>query len=202
MLCGKNRVYSIDIDFMDKGSSYSALPESTVIFICTFDPFGRGASKYTFTERCREIADLELHDGTLKVFFNTTYAGDDLPSELRALYDYIERGKVKGSLTKKINEAVKRGRKNSVWRSQYMKERIILQEMKEEGIKEGERKGRREGERKGRREGRREGTQKEKARIITGMLNRNMPLKDIADICGCSVKYVKKVEVSLSAGDK
>ena len=79
-----------------------------------------------------------------------------------------------------------------------MKERIILQEMKEEGIKEGERKGRREGERKGRREGvrkgRREGTQKEKVRIITGMLERNMPLKDIADICSCSVKYVKEVE--------
>ena len=83
-----------------------------------------------------------------------------------------------------------------------MKERIILQEMKEEGIKEGERKGRREGERKGRREGRREGvrkgrregTQKEKVRTITGMLARNMPLKDIADICSCSVKYVKEVE--------
>ena len=79
-----------------------------------------------------------------------------------------------------------------------MKERIILQEMKEEGRQEGRQKGRQEGRQKGRREGR----QKEKNSIIRGMLNRNMPLKDIADICRCSVKYVKKVESRMAAADK
>ena len=183
-LSKRSRFYqaSIDIDIMDKKNSYLMLPDSTIIFICTFDPFGFGSSQYTFTGYCREIAGLELYDGTLKAFFNTTYTGEDISPELRALYDYIEQGKVKGSLTKKINDAVKRGRKNSVWRSQYMKERIILQEMKEEG--------------------RQEGRQKEKNSIIRGMLNRNMPLKDIADICRCSVKYVKKVESRMAATDK
>ncbi len=40
------------------------------MFICTFDPFGEGAGKYTFRERCEEKTELCLNDGTRKIFFN------------------------------------------------------------------------------------------------------------------------------------
>ena len=59
---------SIDIDYMNKGNSYQLLPESTVIFICTFDPFKQGVCRYTFTECCEEVSGLELKDGTTKIF--------------------------------------------------------------------------------------------------------------------------------------
>jgi hypothetical protein len=82
-----------------------------------------------------------FNDGTTKIFYNCTYGGNDLPEGLRQLYDYINHGKVEGALTQKLDNAVIKGRKNGIWRSQYMKERVILQDAKEEGIEEGLEKG-------------------------------------------------------------
>ncbi len=111
--------------------------DSNVMFICTFDPFGLGLSQYTFYETCEEDHELKLNDGTEKIFYNCTYAGEDIPDNLREFYDYVENGKAGSELTKRIDEAVVRSRKNSTWRSQYMKEKIVLQDAREEGFEEG-----------------------------------------------------------------
>lgn len=134
----RSRYYQglIDIDYMNKGNSYKKLPESSVMFICTFDPCGLGLSQYSFRERCDEKPELELGDGTVKIFYNCCYKGVDIPDDLRKLYDYVENGKAESELTKKIDEAVVKGRKNEMWRSQYMKERVLLQNAKEEGKEE------------------------------------------------------------------
>ena len=124
---------AIDIDYLNKGESYKKLPESNVLFICTFDPFEAGLSRYTFRERCDEKLDMELGDGTRKLFFNCSYKGNDISDEQRNLYDYIMRGVTGSSLTKKIDEAVVKGRKNEIWRTQYMKEWVIIEEAREEG---------------------------------------------------------------------
>ena len=138
LLGGNSRYYQglIDIDYMNKGNSYKKLPESSVMFICTFDPCGLGLSQYSFRERCDEKPELELGDGTVKIFYNCCYKGVDIPDDLRKLYDYVENGKAESELTKKIDEAVVKGRKNEMWRSQYMKERVLLQDAKEEGKEE------------------------------------------------------------------
>ena len=47
-------------------------------------------------------------------------------------YEYIRTGDPKSELTDRINEAVVTGRKNEEWRSQYMKEQIIIEEALEE----------------------------------------------------------------------
>ena len=134
----RSRFYqsAIDIDLMNQGMTFKELPESHVIFICTFDPFKAGRAIYTFKERCDED-DMFLNDGTVKHFFNCTYMGADIPNEISKLYDYIRNGKTESDLTKRIETAVKRGRLNSVWRAEYMKELALLQDAKDEGIEEG-----------------------------------------------------------------
>ena len=126
----RSRFYqsSIDIDFMDKGNSYKKLPESNVMFICTFDPFGLGLSQYTFRERCDENTEHILGDGTVKIFYNCCYKGTDIPEGLRNFYDYVETGCAEDELTRKIDKAVVKGRNNEAWRSQYMKELVIIQD--------------------------------------------------------------------------
>ncbi len=143
----RSRFYqsSIDIDYMNKGNSYKRLPESNVMFICTFDPFGEGLSQYTFRERCDEDTDLLLNDGTTKIFYNCCYKGNDIPESLKELYEYIETGKAASELTKKIDAAVVEGRRNETWRTQYMKEWVIIQDARDEGIEEGIKQGREEG---------------------------------------------------------
>ncbi len=48
-------------------------------------------------------------------------------------------------MTQKINDAVNKARKNEKWRSEFMKERIILQDARAEGREEGREEGRIEG---------------------------------------------------------
>lgn len=52
----RSRYYQgmIDLNLIGKGSRYSELNNSYVIFICTFDPFGRGRYRYTFRHICEE----------------------------------------------------------------------------------------------------------------------------------------------------
>ena len=136
----RSRFYqgSIDIDYMNKGNSYKRLPESNIMFICTFDSFKKGLSKYTFRERCDEDNNIILGDGTRKIFYNCTYSGDDLPKDLKDFYNYVENGIEKSELTRKIDEAVIKGRKNEIWRTQYMKEWVVIQDARDEGIEQGE----------------------------------------------------------------
>ena len=44
------------------------------------------------------------------------------------LYEYIRLGRAGNDLTRKIDSAVIEGRRNETWRTQYMKERVIIQD--------------------------------------------------------------------------
>ena len=175
----RSRFYqsSIDVDYLDKTADYSTLPESNIIFICTFDPFGKNISKYTFKECCEEDLGIRLNDGTSKIFYNCTYQGKDIPKNLRELYDYIEGKQANNDLTKKINNAVNKAKKNEKWRSEFMKERIILQEARAEG--------------------REEGRAIEEAERIESMLRNGKTVDQIVDFCGYTYEQVKKVEESI-----
>ncbi|MCR4741102.1 MAG: hypothetical protein K5886_12695 [Lachnospiraceae bacterium] len=122
---------------MNRGYSYKSLPDSNILFICTFDPFKKGFCKYTFRECCEEDYDTRLDDGITKIFYNCNYTGTDIPADLQELYEYIQTGKVKGELTEKIEQAVKKGRKDEAWRTEFMKEKTIIQDAKDEGREEG-----------------------------------------------------------------
>ena len=127
----------IDTDHLNKGGNYRFLPDSAILYICTFDPFGRNLSKYTFVGACREDRDLTINDGAVRIFYNCTYKGDDISDELRKMYDYVENGVVGNELTKHIDGAVKKARKVEGWRSEYMFYDINLMDAKYEGQVEG-----------------------------------------------------------------
>ncbi|MBR1525009.1 MAG: hypothetical protein IJ641_11220, partial [Lachnospiraceae bacterium] len=61
---------------------------------------------------------------------------DNIPDELRDLYDYIETGKKGNELTERIDAAVDKARKIEEWRSAYMKEMVLWMDAKEEGREE------------------------------------------------------------------
>ena len=177
----RSRFYqgTIDIDFMDKKFSYKRLPESKVIFICTFDPFMQGLSRYTFRERCDENPELCLDDGTEKVFYNCKYRGEDVPVDIRNFYEFIGTGRASDELTEKLNSAVAKARRNEVWRAQYMKEWVIIQDARDEGYEDGQKS--------------------ESVRVITNMLRSGKTAEEVAELCGYTVEQVREVEESLLA---
>nr|MCR5598891.1 hypothetical protein [Lachnospiraceae bacterium] len=188
----------IDIDFMDKKFSYKLLPESSVIFICTFDPFKRGLSRYTFCERCDENPELCLNDGTEKVFYNCEYEGEDIPDGIRNLYEFIGTGNASDELTKKLNSAVMKARINEAWRTQYMKEWVVIQDARDEGyedgLEDGREEGREEGRKEGHEEGRVEGRGEAHFEVISRMLRSGKTAEEIAEFCGYPIEQVKAVE--------
>lgn len=135
----RSRFYQamMDVDFLHKGNTYRRLPESHVLFLCTFDPFGEGLAKYTFEDRCNEDLTLRLKNGTRKIFFNCTCKLEDIPDNLRALYDYFLTGKAEDDLTERLEEAVGKARRNQKWRSEYMKELLHEEDIKEEALAQG-----------------------------------------------------------------
>lgn len=60
----------MDVTVLKPGESFKDLKPSYIIFICTFDPFGRNLYRYTFEERCLE-ENFPLGDEVRKNFLNT-----------------------------------------------------------------------------------------------------------------------------------
>lgn len=136
----------IDLDILEKGEKYQELGNSYVIFICTFDPFGKGRSRYTFENVCLEDKELHLNDGAVKIFFNTKGNKEDVNLETQKLLEYLDGKTVGNELTRKLDEAVEEVRRNEKWRLEYMKERFIFMEAREDGRRDGLEEGRKESE--------------------------------------------------------
>ncbi len=135
----RSRFYQsvMDVDFLQRGNSYRCLPEGNVLFLCTFDPFGLDYPKYSFENRCVENPQIALHDRTFKLFYNCTCKSEEIPEEIRALYQYIQTGREDSALTEHIQLAVSKARRNEKWRSEYMKELLHDDDIREEARSEG-----------------------------------------------------------------
>ena len=58
----RSRYYQsqMDMELLAKGCEYAELPDSYVIFLCDFDPFGEGKYRYTFRTACEETKKVSL----------------------------------------------------------------------------------------------------------------------------------------------
>lgn len=81
----------MDVSSLKPGEDFNELKPGYVIFICTFDPFGKGLYRYTFEERCLEC-DMGLGDETRKIFLNTKGKNEsEVPKELVHFLKYMEQ---------------------------------------------------------------------------------------------------------------
>lgn len=81
----------IDMELLAGGEEYAKLPDTYVIFICDFDPFGQGKYRYTFQNVCMEDKEMELKDGSISVFLNT-YGKNraDISEPLARFLDFVK----------------------------------------------------------------------------------------------------------------
>ena len=87
-----------------------------VIFVCTFDLFGKGRHVYTFENRCIQELGLGLGDDTVKIILNTKGTEDDVSPEMKRLLDFIDGKEPADDFTKDLAEAVQSIRENEKWR--------------------------------------------------------------------------------------
>lgn len=88
----RSRFYQgmIDTPILKSGKKtrYKHLPSTTIIFITQEDIFGKDLAMYTFSERCEEVPNLSLEDGTSKIFLNMTSKNGR--AELISLLQYMK----------------------------------------------------------------------------------------------------------------
>ena len=144
----RSRYYQgmIDLNQIEKGAFYRDLNKSFVIFICTFDPFGKGRHIYSFQNVCKEDTELLLGDETTKIFLNSAGTMDDVPKDLKEFLDYVSGKNVSGNqFVDALDSAVQRARADDEWRREYMtlymRDRENLEKGREEGLKEGREEG-------------------------------------------------------------
>lgn len=140
----RTRYYSgmIDLNAIEKGADYSELPQSLVIFICTFDAFGDDQCKYTFENVCRENPKLLLNDGTYRIFFNTTGTKGNISQEAKNILKYIENNIAGDDFTAKLAQEVQKVKENKEWQVEYMTLLMREREKYTEGKIEGKIEGR------------------------------------------------------------
>ena len=171
----RSRYYQshMDMDLLVKGYEYAELPDSYVIFLCDFDPFGEGKYRYTFRTACEETEEVSLKDGRCIVFLNTRGKNvEDVPKELVSFLRFVHAD-LKESQKDFEDDYVRQVQKSvtHIRDSREMEERFMLLEL----LMEDER---REGRKEGREEGRKSGQLDEAIRMLQMALSRYGQLPD------------------------
>ena len=199
----------IDQEILSTGTDYIFLKETYIIFICTYDPFGKGKYVYHFHMTCDEDESIQQHDKMNWIFYNTTADLSDAPEGIKEFLDYVENEHAEDEFTRLIDKEVKNARLNEEWRSEYLKTYVNDMDMRREGYIEGEKlglergkaegeklgleRGKAEGEKLGEERGRAEGERERDRTLINQWLQKGKLITEIADDLGKSEEYVKSL---------
>ena len=121
----------IDLNIIDKGENYKHLKQSFVIFLCTFDPFGKDRYKYLFKHICVDDHDVVLEDKATPILLNCKGHVGDISDDLKDFLNYMAGQEPKGDFVQDIAKGVEEIRKNEVWRRDYMTLAMKIQEREE-----------------------------------------------------------------------
>ena len=118
----RSRYYQslIDSVFVNEGLDYINIPETYIIFICTFDPFELGLPQYTIQPTCLETDIPNYNDRSHKIFFNTTANLSSLSPATRNMLEYISNNTVNDDSTKHIDGVVRDAINREIWKEDYM----------------------------------------------------------------------------------
>ena len=174
-------VSTMDNNALKKGERYSQLRKSYVIFICTFDPFGRGLAKYTFNAICNEDHSLVLDDGVTRVFINTEGDRHRISKELASLIGYISTGEVTDDYTKDLDEEVRTLRNDDGRERDYMTYMQTIMEHEDMAYSQGIIQGI---------------SQANKAMAIK-MLKANKPYEEISEFTELTMSDIRELAASL-----
>ncbi|WP_373218028.1 Rpn family recombination-promoting nuclease/putative transposase [Ruminococcus sp. 5_1_39BFAA] len=149
----RSRYYhsQIDMELLLAGMDYAELPDSYVIFICDFDPFGKKKYQYTFDAACKEDKEVLLEDGSHTIFLSTRGENEkDVPAGLVKFLRYVRAGlnesmaDFEDDFVRRLQSAVGKIKKSREMEERYMVFEELLKEEREEGKAEGRAEGKAE----------------------------------------------------------
>lgn len=127
----------IDLNMIERGSRYTELKKSYIIFICLENPYAdTGLHKYSIRSVCQEDPSVDFRDDIHKVILSAEGDQQDVSPELRSFLLYLTERRAESTFTRALDAKVRAARSHNEWRLEYMtlEERDEL--MREEGREE------------------------------------------------------------------
>ena len=144
------------MEALASGEDYETLPDTFVIFVCDFDPFGEHLYCYTFGNECRENKNVKLDDGSYTIFLSTRGENEEeVPAELVRFLKFVtadleeSEEDFQDKLVKRFQETIHNIKADREMGERYMIFEEMLREEKQEGRQEGLLEGRIEATREG-----------------------------------------------------
>ena len=132
------------MEALASGEDYETLPDTFVIFVCDFDPFGEHLYCYTFGNECKENKNVKLDDGSYTIFLSTRGENEeDVPAELVRFLKFVtadleeSEGDFQDELVKQFQETIHNIKTDREMGERYMIFEEMLREEKQEGRLEG-----------------------------------------------------------------
>ncbi|MGM9518631.1 MAG: Rpn family recombination-promoting nuclease/putative transposase [Acidaminococcus sp.] len=178
-LAKRTRFYQsmIDMEQLEKGEKYENLNASYIIFICTFDPFGRNLPMYTFTHCCEEENTIKLNDGETRLFLNSKGSENAQDPEIAAFLRYVDGKAAEGEFVRSLDQEVQFVKSLEKVRREYMILSDEIRRRQEEAAAEAMAKG----------------IQQERESNILGMLQEKIPMETISRITKASIAQIREI---------
>lgn len=142
----RSRYYhsQMDMEFLLSGEEYDKLPNSYVIFICDFDPFGKKKYCYTFENVCMEENELRLKDGCKSIFLSTKGENDeDVPKSLVKFLKFVKAdleestGDFQDEFVEELQKSIQHVKESREMEKRFMLFQELLRDERAEGRAEG-----------------------------------------------------------------
>ena len=115
---------AIDVDIVAKGESVGKLKTSYIIFIITYDQFGKGWYMYPFETLCSWDSSIKMNDAATWIVLNTTGTkdaeGHEVSKEIKDMLSYMNDGIPKSDYARMLDDAVKEIKQSEERRLEYM----------------------------------------------------------------------------------
>ena len=115
---------AIDVDIVKRREGFDKLKKSFIIFICDYDPFGKGWYVYPFERNCPWDSSIKIKDDThwyvLNVKGYQDAKGHEVKNEIKELLSYMNGNDPESDYTKMLDEAVKEVKQDDERRHTYM----------------------------------------------------------------------------------
>jgi len=172
---------AIDVSTLSKGSDYSDLPDTFIIFFCPFDYVRAGLPMYTFKTMCAQNSHLQLPDGTTKVILNSEAAEKEKNPELKAFLEYMNGKKSENAFVSELEQRIAEIKDNDQRRHDYMIMTAFEADAKRMGRLEG------------RSEGFADGAYQKALETAKIMRMHNYPIAEVCEMTGLSKQEVEAI---------
>ena len=181
---------AMDTGLLQSGQYYTELKESYVIFLCMFDPLGKGLPLYHYVTKEMNSNDI-LNDKRHTVLYNINAFAKLQQSEKRSLLEYIALGKKNTHFADRLESRVLAVKNNDDWRIDKMTYEMKILEERRDAWQQSREIALAEGLERGISQGFEQGVHEQKILMAERMLSNNAPLEDILLYTGLSKEEIE-----------